>query len=272
MERSAVAKAKEVFARFFLWNGQALYTGITPSSSFHQHHALQIGISLNEPLRIRYQPTEDFINCQSFIVAPNTAHQIDSATDALFLWLESDSVTSRILCSAYGNKGHLNIIRAEQISSILDNLKATPLHQVSCSQAALLIDRILRPLLPDNFVAPLGDPRIKVVIELIKQSYLSDEPYLINHIATQVYLSPSRLRHLFHDQIGISIQRYLLWQRLLRAIEQLTNGVALTQVAHETGFSDSAHMTRTFRMMFGIKPSEIFKNSHLVQVLACQVE
>lgn len=266
-------KEKKEIASFFLWPGQALYIGTSPSSTFHQHHAIQIGIGPQEPLRIRYKPTEDYTTCQSFIVGPNTPHQIDAGdATSVFLWIESESVIAQALGRTYGKKGHPDIIDADRIGHLSAALAGIPTHPLDCSQAAFLFAMILREVAPDNFILPLVDPRIKTVIDLIKQSYFGDEPDSINHIAAQVYLSSSRLRHLFHDQFGISIQRYLLWQRLLNAIQRLAHGGVLTHVAHETGFADSSHMTRTFRMMFGVKPSEIFKNSHFVQVFACQVE
>jgi len=65
------------------------------------------------------------------------------------------------------------------------------------------------------------------------------------------------------------VQRYLLWQRLLIALASTARGVSLTEAAHGAGFADSAHMARTFREAFGLKPSEVFKNSRYVQVIPC---
>jgi len=38
----------------------------------------------------------------------------------------------------------------------------------------------------------------------------------------------------------------------MRAVEIFAGGGSLTEAAHRAGFSDSAHLSRTFRRMFGI--------------------
>ncbi|HUL98536.1 MAG TPA: helix-turn-helix domain-containing protein [Mycobacterium sp.] len=56
--------------------------------------------------------------------------------------------------------------------------------------------------------------------------------------------------------------RLLLWLRLVDAIGALSGGASLTDAAHRTGFSDSAHLSRTFRRMFGMAPS-LLVSSHV---------
>ncbi len=67
-----------------------------------------------------------------------------------------------------------------------------------------------------------------------------------------VHLSPSRLRHLFVEQTGLAFKTYMLWLRLVRALDLYASGVSLTQAAHEAGFSDSAHFSRIFKRTFGL--------------------
>ena len=65
--------------------------------------------------------------------------------------------------------------------------------------------------------------------------------------------------------MGIPLRRYLLWLRLIEGIKVALKGISLTAVAHEVGFSDSAHFSRSFKEMFGLTPSELFKNSQFIQ-------
>ena len=67
-----------------------------------------------------------------------------------------------------------------------------------------------------------------------------------------MYLSPSRLRHLFVEQTGLAFKTYLLWLRLVRALEIYAEGRSLTESAHAAGFSDSAHFSRIFKRTFGL--------------------
>jgi len=58
----------------------------------------------------------------------------------------------------------------------------------------------------------------------------------------------------------------------MHAIEATIGGDNLTMAAHEAGFADSAHLSRTFRRMFGRAPallSAATTDSQFVQSLLC---
>ncbi|KAF0241926.1 MAG: AraC family transcriptional regulator, partial [bacterium] len=99
------------------------------------------------------------------------------------------------------------------------------------------------------------DPRIEKVISTIKS--MAGTPLTAIELAQIAGLSESRLAHLFNEQTGIPIRRYILWVKLQKAIVEMINTNSLTEVAHASGFADSAHFTRTFRRMFGIVPSSL---------------
>ena len=58
-------------------------------------------------------------------------------------------------------------------------------------------------------------------------------------------------------QTGTSFRAYLLWTRLNVAIQFAMAGRSWTEAAHAAGFADSAHLTRTFRRMFGMNPAAL---------------
>jgi len=43
----------------------------------------------------------------------------------------------------------------------------------------------------------------------------------------------------------------------------LTGGASVTSAAHQAGFSDGAHLTRTFRRMLGLRPSDCVMRARL---------
>jgi len=55
----------------------------------------------------------------------------------------------------------------------------------------------------------------------------------------------------------------------MTAVQFAVQGESLTEAAHNAFFSDSAHLSRTFRRMYGITLSGILKNSRFVQVIFC---
>jgi len=79
-----------------------------------------------------------------------------------------------------------------------------------------------------------------------------DTPVSLADAAAHVGLSHGRARHLFVENTGMPFRTYVLWLRLMRAVELFAVGSSLTAAAHGAGFSDSSHLSRTFRRMFGI--------------------
>ena len=71
------------------------------------------------------------------------------------------------------------------------------------------------------------------------------------------HLSQSRLQHLFRDQAGVPIRRYLLWHRYLTALILLADGASVTRAARAAGFADSAHLTPTAVRMNGFTPTKM---------------
>jgi AraC family transcriptional regulator len=98
-----------------------------------------------------------------------------------------------------------------------------------------------------------ADRRVLQIIDYIRRHL--DASIRLEELAGEVGLSPSRLRHLFVEQTGVSIKAFVLWERLNRALSLGFSGESWTEAAHAANFADSAHFTRTCRKMFGLAPS-----------------
>jgi AraC-like DNA-binding protein/predicted enzyme related to lactoylglutathione lyase len=75
----------------------------------------------------------------------------------------------------------------------------------------------------------------------------------IQHAATAVALSPSRLRTLIRDQTGTPPAQLRMWQRLRAAIISL-QVKPIAVAASDAGFADQAHLTRTATRLVGHTP------------------
>lgn len=105
------------------------------------------------------------------------------------------------------------------------------------------------------------DARIAALVaRLSAQSPLE---YRFAEALRSVNLSPDRLSHLFTSQVGLSIRSFLQWRKIKEALGLLATGISITDVAHEAGFSDSAHLTRTFRASLGLLPSTLGHGRHV---------
>lgn len=101
---------------------------------------------------------------------------------------------------------------------------------------------------------PARHPAVRQAVALIPDR-LADGVRLAD-LAGEVGISASRLGHLFAAELGLPYGAYVRWARLQKVVESLRAGSTLTEAAHAGGFTDSAHMTRMCRQVFGIPPSE----------------
>ena len=74
-------------------------------------------------------------------------------------------------------------------------------------------------------------------------------------LADGIQLSPSRLVHLMHQELGVSLRRYRLMERMRRSVLAIHGGRNLTETALDLGFSTPSHFSTSFRNMFGVTPS-----------------
>ncbi len=136
-----------------------------------------------------------------------------------------------------------------------------------CHEAQKLCNQIISALLGTIDPSEEINRHIQEALKIIQE--LPIKKTSAKYIADNIHLSQSQFIYLFKKQMGIPVRRYLLWLRLLEAIKQIMNGDSLTMAAHSCGFADSAHLSRTFKRMFGLTPAGLFKNSQFVQVNSC---
>jgi AraC-like DNA-binding protein len=116
-----------------------------------------------------------------------------------------------------------------------------------------------------EYGARMNDKRIQACIHHIRDNIAAPRMPLAT-LANVAHLSPGRLSHLFREQTGLPVSKFILWERMKAAIDLVVRQDAdLTQAAHAAGFYDSAHFSRCFKEWFGIKPSAVYNNSKIVQ-------
>ena len=256
-------------ATLVLGPGRAIYLGMGQSSTLHRHYATQVSISLGAPLQVRTRASGPYAEQQSFIAGPNIPHQVEmTGVPCCVFWSETRALADLASRLRTASASELPALPEDLLNALLPILLATG-GQVADKQAgrALLLHvltTLIGPSLPDE--GP-NDPRLATALSLVTPQFLIEQSQPIKHLATCVYLSPSRFRHLFRSEMGMSVQSYLRWERLLAALRTSAYGASLTAAAHTAGFADSAHLTRVCRATFGLPPARIFKHSHAVQVI-----
>lgn len=103
------------------------------------------------------------------------------------------------------------------------------------------------------------DPRIEQVLSHLNGHMKAR--HTIERLAAMVALSPSRLSHLFKQQVGESVMETLLRLRLrhsARLLEHTTMQIA--EIAEEVGFHSPFYFTKQFTAYYGQSPSHYRKH------------
>jgi AraC-like DNA-binding protein len=61
---------------------------------------------------------------------------------------------------------------------------------------------------------------------------------------------------LFKAATGLTLRRFKQWSAIQHAARQIAAGELVRTAAMDAGFADTAHLSRTFRMSFGLSPTE----------------
>jgi AraC family transcriptional regulator len=77
----------------------------------------------------------------------------------------------------------------------------------------------------------------------------------LKEVARECGLSVGYFSHAFRRTLGVSPHKWLIEQRVVLSKEKLRDdGLSLSDVATECGFSDQSHLTRAFRQTVGVSP------------------
>lgn len=86
---------------------------------------------------------------------------------------------------------------------------------------------------------------------------IAENPDLsLEELAAAHRITYSWMSRLFSHSVGIPLRDYKNWLKRRKVWELLATDLSLTEIAHRAGFSDSAHLSRTYRRWFGMTPSE----------------
>ncbi|HKR11338.1 MAG TPA: helix-turn-helix domain-containing protein [Pyrinomonadaceae bacterium] len=109
------------------------------------------------------------------------------------------------------------------------------------------------------------DHRIGKVVNHLNSHF--EQRISFRELALMVNLSPSRLRHIFRVEVGMSLAKYVKILRLNRARELLeTTFLSIKQIQVITGMNDESHFFRDFKRAYKLTPTkyrEVFVDTDL---------
>lgn len=252
---------RETGEHLYLWSGLLLYAASGHRNDWHSHYAASLIMALDAPFRLELRDGTDE-TVQACVLAPNTENRVSIEGRFVSIMADADGSLFEPL-SPLLNGANWAELDATVLTPVMSGLKQ--LHEKPLTEAEVreLADDIIETITGQR-PRPLAvtlDRRISKVLSLIREA-LPDEPDT-DVLAAAVDLSRSRLLHLFKEQLGLPMGQYLLWRRLFEAARLWDEGLSITEAAHQAGFYDQSHYTRTMRKMLDVTPSGIARNDKL---------
>lgn len=227
--------------------GVAAFVGRAGDNRLHRHYAVQIVISSDAFAQLQSDAgvvaTAKVLGCPA-----NVAHRlVPSRRPVAIIYLEPTTTFGRIAQQQ---------IRARSINGSGDAARLfTRIEAAVEDDSGEGVLAVLRDVLQVAGPRPVhpADPR---VLRIMESAAFPSLPPSLAEAAALASLSPSRFSHLFAGEMDIAYRAFLKWRKLMLALLSIAKGADLTRAAHDAGFADSAHFSRTFVSMFGLPPRQ----------------
>lgn len=227
----------------------AIFSAV-PKTAAHQHTLIQITLPIGDAdMRLTLPNNDEIQLTGASIINQTISHQLTMQTGWVIL-IEPSCNLGMQLMAKLADKAFIEI-------EINRNLDST--HNLSELLGLCGLTHALQTTAPQT----IHDARIARLLDklnyCIGKECVKPQQWRAADIAAELNLSESRFLHLFKDTMQIPWRPYLLWRRLICAVQTLQQGKTATEAAYIAGFSDSAHLSRTFKKQFGLSLREYQK-------------
>lgn len=187
---------------------------------------------------------------QAFVILPDevTTYSADREDPWHYRWIGFDGALSA---------------RFSQLPPVLtlpEMLFGRMMHLSACpSTAEYLLAGELFSLYAHLFTdAQSGSPHVRRVENYIRSNYM--HPIRVERIAAELSLDRRYLSRLFKEEMGSSIQEYLIRVRLEEAERLLLRGCSVKEAANLTGYEDVSNFSKMFKKRNGRSPASMLRN------------
>lgn len=237
--------------RLFLYPGRLVYVGPGVDADEHAHHAFQLTVRVAGD--VSFDVGAGLVPSAVTLIPPDRPHaQRASGAVIASVYVDPESTEGRALVGAGAGQ---RLVTPDLDLAAVMKWRADEAWRWSSALIESVAGGVTAP-------SPV-DGRVARALAYLRD-HVDDGDVSLAAVARAAGLSTSRVSHLFTAQVGVPIRPYVLWLRLQRAAETLAEGLNLTEAAHAAGFADAAHLSRTFRRMFGIPPSAVAASALVV--------
>jgi AraC-like DNA-binding protein len=251
---------------YYVWNKSSAVFYSSSLTPFHSHNTIQVVLDIQDNFRFRLKDGQ-WNNFKSLIIKENIIHQLDTNNSVqLIIYLDAESPVAKAITSSFLSENDVYAPAMNIFHIVNSNELEQALVNPEPRRMKILVEKIIGRLSQEiGLLSP--DKRILLIEQTI--STLDPKEISMKMLAEKVYLSESRLRSLFKKVTGTSIHRFILWNKIRFATNQIMAGKSVNDAAFEGGFTDSSHFHKMMVQIFGVTPSDFLKNNKLKQYVIC---
>ncbi|WP_223424735.1 helix-turn-helix domain-containing protein [Alcanivorax limicola] len=226
----------------YVWPDRWVVRGQLMANRPHRHVSASLLLGLDGAFELEVDGERR--QTSAALVAPDARQALDPVgTRMLVMQLDPDSPAWRRLVTALHGRDTVDLPLAPGLTDALASA-------ADCQAMAAALERLLGATTTEE--APL-DPRVARICAHLRDTL--PERLDAGALAENAGISVSRLTHLFREQTGVPLRRFLLHLKITRAVARWHPGMTLSALAAEAGFYDQPHLIRTAREMFDALPS-----------------
>jgi AraC-like DNA-binding protein len=248
--------------------GRVVYLGASFSAEAHAHHAVQLVVTDGAPFT--WSAEGETRTASIALIPAGVTHALDaSGTRVVVILVERHGADGAGLDAlAARAQGDGEGLGASVREAVLG--EAFPAESAPTAAWLAFVDRCIVHLLGPRSREPVLSRESRVALHSMQRAIGEGRAPRLTEVADEVGLSPTRLTHRFTREVGIPFRALVPWLRVAAAVRTMqaarARGVegSLTHAAHAAGFADAAHLTRTFRALFGLPPSLVLSRARLV--------
>lgn len=228
----------------FYFYGHTLIFSDYKTPELHKHVAKHMIFSLGNDM-------ECYINgkkllCRGICIDSNVEHTIKACLQGVLVFLfEETSTLSGQLKNKYLHGKSFSIIDEDIVDTVINIWIDNNDNSREVDKEILMACQLNTPSQQEY------DQRIITVLSAIAKAEGIYED-TIEKLCNIVYLSQSRLSHLFSEQVGVSLASFLVLEKMRKTYAYVISGESLTDSAIRAGFNSSSHFSATCKRMFGL--------------------
>lgn len=262
--RTMIAHAADSsLIHLYAWPERFLYIGPSAVTSLHRNHAATWLFAHEGLVRVTLASGET-LEEEVVFVPSETEFSTSRASDmiAALYWEPESASFARI--AAQMDVTQVRAFKCKHTDR--SGLQRLADASTTLAQAEALLGEVFGITALGGSQSAVRDPRIIEALTFLREAPQDYDS--IESLAERVHLSSSRFAHLFKEEVGVPVRRYVLWQKMRRSLDLALAGDSLTTAALSAGFADSAHLSRTVRSLLGVAPEFLFRRRERLVVHA----